>query len=159
MFVAIVLISVVLLDILTKYLTVQLLLPLEREIVIIPHVISLSYVENRGAAFGMLADNRWVFMILSVILMIALALMLKFTAIKHPLFIVSVAMILGGGIGNMIDRVFIGYVVDFFKVTFIDFPVFNVADSAVVVGTCLLAVYIIFFDKQLTNKKSDGNLS
>ncbi len=156
MFVGIIVVSVVLLDILTKYLTVQLLLPLGHDVVFIPHVIDFSYVENRGAAFGMFADSRWVFMLLSVVLMFALVMFMKFSKINHPLFLISVAMILGGGAGNMIDRVFLGYVVDFIKTTFIDFPVFNIADCAVVIGTCLLAVYIVFFDKNMNNK-TDGN--
>ena len=123
------------------------MIPAGGEVVVIPYVLNFCYVENRGAAFGILKDHRWVFMTVSIILIVLLIVMLKNTNITHKLFLTSVAMILGGGIGNMIDRIFVGYVVDFLKVTFIDFPVFNIADSAVVVGTALLALYFIFFDK------------
>ncbi len=148
--------SVVVLDLLTKYLTVQFLAPLNYDVVIIPRVLSFSYVENKGAAFGILANNRWIFMVLSVILIVAIILVLKYSKISHPLFVFSASMILGGGIGNMLDRIFLGYVVDFIKVTFIDFPVFNIADCSVVVGTILLAVYIIFLDKSLSASKTEG---
>lgn len=156
MIVSVITLSVILLDVVSKYLTIQLLLPLGRDVVVIPGILSFAYVENRGAAFGMLADSRWVFMLLSSVLIVALILLIKFSKITHPLFIISVSMILGGGIGNMIDRVFLGYVVDFIKADFIDFPVFNMADSAVVIGTILFAVYLIFYDKQLSVKRTDG---
>lgn len=147
MFVILIALLTVFLDIVSKYLTLQLLIPAGGEVVVIPYVLNFCYVENRGAAFGILKDHRWVFMTVSIILIALLIVMLKNTNITHKLFLTSVAMILGGGIGNMIDRIFVGYVVDFLKVTFIDFPVFNIADSAVVVGTALLALYFIFFDK------------
>lgn len=156
MLVSIITLAVVLLDIVSKYLVVQLLLPLQREVVVIPHVLNFSYVENKGAAFGILADSRWLFMLASAVLLIGLILLIRFSKINHPLFLISTSMILGGGIGNMIDRIFVGYVVDFLKATFIDFPVFNVADCAVVIGTVLFAVYFIFFDKALTSEKTDG---
>ncbi|MBE6700803.1 MAG: signal peptidase II [Ruminococcaceae bacterium] len=156
MFVFSLTVFVIFLDILSKYLTVQLLLPLEREIVVIPYLLNFAYVENRGAAFGMLQDKRWIFMTLSIVLLVFLVFFVKYSKIKHPLFLISCSMIMGGGIGNMIDRVFVGYVVDFIKVTFIDFPVFNVADSAVVVGTILLAVYFVIYDFYPSIKKTDG---
>lgn len=157
MLVTIIVLSVILLDLLSKYLTIQLLVPLGREVVFIPKVLNFAYVENRGAAFGILADKRWVFMILSVALIIFLIVTVRKLKITHPLFVISVSFIIGGGIGNMIDRVFLGYVVDFIKTTFIDFPVFNIADSTVVVGTILLAIYIVFIDKDFLNKKAKGN--
>lgn len=152
MFVIVIALLTVLLDVVSKYLTLQLLIPAGGEVVVIPHLLNFCYVENRGAAFGILKDHRWIFMTVSVILIVLLVVMLKNTNITHKLFLTSVAMILGGGIGNMIDRIFVGYVVDFLKVTFIDFPVFNIADSAVVVGTILLAVYFIFFDRPVKNQ-------
>ena len=151
MLVAIITLSVVLLDIVSKYLTLQLLVPLGREVVVIPKVLNFCYVENTGAAFGILKDHRWIFMTLSVLLIAILIVVLKTSKIDHILFKVSISMILGGGIGNMIDRIFVGHVVDFIKAAFIDFPVFNIADSAVVLGTAALAVYFIFFDKPQKN--------
>ncbi len=158
MFTLVIVLAVILLDVLSKYLTVQLLLPLHSEVTLIPHLISFSYVENTGAAFGILKDHRWIFMSLSVVLIAFLVVLIKKAGIEHKLFTVSVSMILGGGIGNMIDRIFVGYVVDFIKFTFIDFPVFNIADSAVVIGTALLMVYFVFFDKTLKTNKTDKNI-
>lgn len=153
MLVIVITLSVVLADILSKYLTLQLLVPIGKDVVVIPYLLNFSYVENTGAAFGMLKDHRWIFMTLSVFLIAFLVVLLRTSSINHLLFKVSVSLILGGGIGNMIDRIFVGHVVDFLKVTFIDFPVFNIADSAVVIGTIALAVYFIFFDK--SNNKSE----
>ena len=152
--IAIIVLSVVLFDILTKYLTIQLLIPAGGEVVVIPHLFNFCYVENTGAAFGILKDHRWVFMTLSVFLLVFVFMFLIKSGIKHKLFIFSASLILGGGIGNMIDRVFLGYVIDFIKVTFIDFPVFNIADSAVVIGAILLAIYFLFFDKSFFVNKS-----
>lgn len=140
---------VILADILTKYLVVQLLVPLERSIVVIPHILDFTFVKNTGAAFGILSDSRWIFMTVSVIFIVVLSVVLVKLKIKNKLFNVSVAMILGGGIANMIDRVFLGYVVDFIEFTFVDFAVFNVADSFITIGAILAVVYFIFFDKEI----------
>lgn len=148
---------VILCDILSKYLVVQLLVPLERSITVIPYVIDFTYVMNRGAAFGMFSESRWVFMSASVIFIAVLIYVLKTVKIDNKLFNISVALILGGGIGNMIDRVFLGYVVDFIEFTFMDFAVFNIADSAISIGSVCLAVYFIFFDKTFFSKSPEVN--
>ena len=157
MLVAVIALSVVVADVLSKYLVVQLLLPLGRSVTVIPHILDFTYVENRGMAFGLLANNRWIFMVISVILLTVIVLLIKYSQIDHILFLTSMSIILGGGIGNMLDRIFVGYVVDFIEVTFIDFPVFNIADCCVVVGSVLLAIYFIFFDKTFFIKKADGD--
>lgn len=143
-----VILFVILADILTKYLVVQLLVPLERSVVVIPRVLDFTFVKNTGAAFGILSDYRWVFMTISVIFIVVLSIVLVKSNIKNKLFNISVAMILGGGIANMIDRIFLGYVVDFIEFTFVDFAVFNVADSCITVGAVLALVYFVFFDKE-----------
>jgi signal peptidase II len=112
---------------------------------------------NRGAAFGMFSESRWVFMSASVIFIAVLIYVLKTVKIDNKLFNISVALILGGGIGNMIDRVFLGYVVDFIEFTFMDFAVFNIADSAISIGSVCLAVYFIFFDKTFFSKSPEVN--
>ena len=153
MIVLTVILGAIALDLLSKYLTLQLLVPAGGEVTVIPYILNFCYVENTGAAFGMLKNHRWIFMTLSVLLIIGLLFYLKCSGIKHKLFLISLSLIIGGGIGNMIDRVFVGYVVDFIKVTFIDFPVFNIADSAVVVGAVLLVVYFCFFE--FNNRSTD----
>lgn len=128
-------------DQVTKYLAVAHLTA--GEVRLIPGVLHLTYVENRGAAFGMLADHRWVFLVISTV---AIAALIVFLIVKRPtdrLLCSSIALIAGGGIGNMIDRTGRGYVVDMINAAFIDFPVFNVADVCVCVGCGLLILYMI----------------
>ena len=121
---------------------------------VIEDVFHFTYVENRGAAFGMLADHRWFFMILSVLGIGALFLWMLFDkSLTKPMKVI-LAMIIGGGIGNMIDRIMLGYVVDFIDCRFIDFYVFNVADSFVTVGCFLFVILIGVTElKELKNKK------
>ena len=83
-------------------------------------------------------------MLLSCVAIVAITVMLYFWRSRHVLLTVSLSMILGGGIGNMIDRILRGYVVDFFSFVLIDFPVFNVADIFITVSTALLAVLFLF---------------
>lgn len=116
----------------------------------IPYIFNLVYVENKGAAWGMFADARWVFIVVSTVAIIAVIAVLLFFSREHILFCLSLSMILAGGVGNMIDRVANGFVVDFLQFAFWeDFPVFNGADSFVTVGAVLLIVYVVFFDKKL----------
>ena len=88
-------------------------------------------------------------MVMSFVSMIIITALLVKEYKRHKLMTVSLAMVLGGGIGNMIDRVRLGYVVDFFKTEFIDFAIFNVADCFVTVGAILLAVYVIFYEPKV----------
>ena len=130
------------LDQLTKWLAVTFLQG-NPSVPIIPEVFQLTYLENPGAAFGMLQNNRWVFLIVSTVGIIAVYLYL---AIKRPssrLLCLALSFIVGGGIGNMIDRVLLGYVVDFFDFCLIHFAIFNVADSFVCVGAGMLALWVI----------------
>ncbi len=133
----------IVLDQLTKLLAVRHLKP----IVSFPlwrGVLHLTYVENRGAAFGMLADSRWVFMGVSTAALSALLVYFFFFAKRYTyLGTVALGMIVSGGIGNMIDRTALGYVVDFIDFTLINFAVFNFADSLVCVGAGLLVLAIL----------------
>ncbi len=143
------------LDQLTKWLAVRYLTSV-KTFAIIENVLHLTYVENRGAAFGMLADNRWVFLVVSSILILCLIPYLYLGMAEGRLASVSVAMILSGGIGNMIDRIALGYVVDFIDVRLIRFAVFNGADSFVCVGACLLVVSLILSIIDESKKASAG---
>lgn len=115
---------------------------------IIKDVLHITYVRNTGAAFGMLADHRWVFLAVSTVTILALAVFLLRTASRDPLLIVSVSMVLSGGIGNMIDRLALGYVVDFIDFRLINFAVFNGADSFVCVGAALLFLAVLLEPKK-----------
>ena len=142
-----VIIVTVFLDQLTKYLTVLHLKPIDTY-PLIEDVLHLTYVENTGAAFGMMKNARWVFMITSTLAIIGiLGYMIWRAYIKKEKFHwmegLSLAFIVGGGIGNMIDRTALGYVVDMIDVRLINFAVFNVADSFVCVGAGLMILHLI----------------
>lgn len=109
---------------------------------VIENILHFTYVENRGAAFGMLADHRWIFMLLSTVAIIAILVWLWREKPKSVWMRLAAAFIAGGGVGNMIDRVVRGYVVDFIDVRCIDFYVFNVADSFVCVGCAMLFLWV-----------------
>lgn len=119
-------------------------------------VFRLTYIENKGAAFGILSEHRWIFMVLSAIAIAAILFFLWKEKPKSLLVQLSLGMILGGGIGNMIDRVFRGAVVDFIDLEFMRFYVFNVADSFVCVGCALLILYLILSEIQEKKKKKNS---
>ncbi len=131
----------VLADYFTKLIAVSRLKG-EDPVPLIRGILRFSYVENPGAAWGMLANHRWVFMVFSVLAIAAIAVYL---IRRDPpiLLCVSLSLILSGGIGNMIDRTFRGSVVDFIEFYLFEFPVFNVADCLVVIGSGLLIVWLI----------------
>ncbi len=137
----------IILDQLTKLLTASLM-ELGETIPLIRDVLHITYVQNRGAAFGMLENHRWVFLVVSTVTILAIGAYLFVTKSRDPLFITSLAMILSGGIGNMIDRLALGYVVDFIDFRLINFAVFNGADSFVCVGAALLFISILFEEKK-----------
>ena len=110
-------------------------------------VFELTYVENRGAAFGMLQNQQWLFVAVTLV-MLALVGILLFgsKAYRHPLSVGAGVLIIAGGIGNLIDRTVSGYVVDFLYFRLIDFPIFNFADICVTGGAIAGIVYLLFFD-------------
>lgn len=113
---------------------------------IIPGVLRFTYVENEGMAFGLLSEHRWVFIVGSVVGLCALAFYLFRYRPGNTWARLGLSFIIGGGFGNMIDRILLGYVIDF--IDFCAFPklwtwVFNVADSFVCVGAGILVVYLI----------------
>lgn len=137
-----IILGVIALDQVSKLLVLHFLY--EDKITLIPGVLDFTYVENRGMAFGLLADHRWVFMLLSTVGIAALAFYL-FRYVKPTLGRVGLALIIGGGIGNMIDRIAYGFVVDFIDFCAFDFWVwvFNIADAAVCVGAGLFVLELI----------------
>ena len=155
----IILISVIvggiLLDLLTKLLVVGLM-SLGQSVTLIPGVLKLTYIRNYGAAFGMLSQHRWVFMVISTVAIIGIGIYLFGYCKERMLLKVGLAMIISGGLGNMIDRVFYGYVVD--MINFCLFPfwkwIFNVADAFVCVGAGLVILAIVLdMIKEVKGKK------
>ena len=126
---------------------------------LIENIFHFTYVENRGAAFGMLADHRWVFMIFSTAAILAMLGWLFWEKPKSWWIRVSAAFIIAGGIGNMIDRVRLGYVVDFIDCRFIDLYVFNVADSFVCVGCAMFLLAAIYMEIMEAKKKKTAQAS
>ena len=115
---------------------------------LLPGVVELLYIQNTGGGFSILAGHTWLLTILTAALMAGVAALMVKRVFPHPLAMWSMAAILGGGLGNLIDRVRLGYVVDMFNFQFMDYPVFNVADILVVCGTvCFAAYYLFLYDK------------
>lgn len=150
-----IIILIVIFDQLSKYF-VNLYLKGNDAIEAIPGFLSFRYHENRGAAWGMLENHRWVFMVVSTVAIVAIIGYLIWTRKKKDslLFRISLCFFAGGGIGNMIDRVILSYVIDFLRFDFIDFPIFNVADSFITIGAFLMILNLILeFITEFRGKK------
>ena len=122
-------------------------------------VFNLTYVENRGAAFGMLSGVPWLLHTVTAVLVLAIIFILAARYKAMPrLMRYSICLILAGALGNVIDRIFLGYVRDMLDFCLINFYIFNVADAAITVGGVLLALDILFFKGRvfLQNELSDG---
>ena len=137
--------AVVGLDQLTKVLTVATL-GVGESVPLIPNVLHFTCIQNEGAAFGMLADHRWIFMVISSVAIVALGVYLWKFRPESAWACVAISLIIGGGIGNMIDRIRLNYVID--MIDFCAFPtlwmwVFNFADACVCVGAGILLVWLI----------------
>lgn len=142
-------IIIVVLDQVSKALAIKHL-KASNPIVIIDGIFELVYVENRGAAFGILQDKRLLFVIITLLVISFLVIYAyKYSHQLTGFSKLTLAMLIGGAAGNLIDRIRYGFVVDFLKVDLIrsyNFPVFNIADIFIVISTIFLA-YIILFDK------------
>ena len=115
-------------------------------LVIIDGFLELNYLENRGAAFGMLQNQKIFFVFVASIILFVLAWILYKLPLKKKFRLVgiSLSMIAGGAIGNMVDRIRFDYVVDFIYLRKINFPIFNTADIYVSIATVILLIYVIF---------------
>jgi len=139
------------LDQLTKFLATQNLL-YNQSIPVIKGIFHITLIRNRGAAFGILKNQIDLFIITSIVAIILIYLNLREN--KHrKLYTVSLSLILAGALGNLIDRLFLGYVIDFLD--FLIWPVFNLADSAITIGVILLGYSILRENKsKALNSKS-----
>ena len=115
-------------------------------ITVIENVFNLTYVENRGAAFGLFENNQMIFVVVALIASIAGLYMLHSKKINSKICKFSIVLIIAGALGNLIDRVRLDFVVDYFDFVFIWNYVFNLADCFIVVGTILLCIYVVLFD-------------
>ena len=135
--------ALVALDQLVKYL-VSHNIPLGGHVPFLPHLVELTYFQNTGAAFSMLEEHTWLLTLVSLVMSVLLLAALVRGFFRHPFGRISLALLLAGAVGNLIDRAFQGYVVDMFHVLFMEFAVFNVADICVVVGGIAAAVYYVW---------------
>ncbi len=140
--------TIILLDQLSK------LLIIDKSINVIQNILSFTYTQNTGVAFGLI-DNNLIFIILFNI--VILGIIIKFLKENREsidfVVLVSLILILSGGVGNLIDRLLRGYVVDFIKLEFINFPIFNLADISVTIGVLILIIVIV---KQIIINKNDS---
>lgn len=129
------------------------------DINIIDSFFRLHYAENRGAAFSMFQNQKILLIGLPIIAILVIIFFLIKNNKNSKLETISFLFIIGGGIGNLIDRILNGYVVDFLDFNFgtYHYPTFNVADSFATVGVILLCIYFIFFDKKKDEKNKDKN--
>ncbi len=150
----------ILADILTKALAVDRLKGQE-SFVLIRGWLRFTYLENDGAAFGSLSEHRWVFMVLSSVGILALCAYLILVKHNGYLLPLSLSLIISGGIGNMIDRFRLGYVVDFIDFYRFDFwrYIFNVADALVCVGAALIVLAVILEWRAESRKKEEENVN
>ncbi len=151
-------IALIIFDQLTKYLAFVYLKP-AAQLRLIPEIFHFSYVENEGAAFGMMQGGRWIFIVLtSIVIGIIIFYYTRLPKGKIYSWIrFSLILIVAGALGNFIDRLLNGYVIDFFYFVPINFPVFNMADVYVVCGSILLGVLIIFFLKDNKGAETSKN--
>lgn len=147
----IIIFSSVLLDQVTKYFVVEWLKG-NKPITIIERVLSFSYVENRGAAFGILQEKKIFFIIITIITLIILTyILVRYYRQISIWLIIALSLVYGGTIGNFIDRVRLNYVIDFISVRILDrynFAVFNIADMCIVIGGFILIIYIAIADSK-----------
>ncbi|WP_241426592.1 signal peptidase II [Dysosmobacter acutus] len=119
---------------------------------LIPGFVELRLVHNYGAAWSSFSGMRWLLVVVTSAIVAAVAYFAVRRIVRHPLGLTACALIVSGGLGNIIDRIRLGYVVDMFNFQFIHYPVFNVADICVVTGAILAAIYYLWFyethDKQ-----------
>lgn len=113
----------------------------------IGELFNLSYVQNEGAAWSMMNGKTFLLGIVSLLVCVVIVVYWIKEKPRKKLLCISLMLIFSGGLGNAIDRLFYGYVVDFIETAFMDFPVFNIADISITFGTILFIINILFFDK------------
>lgn len=142
-------------DQLIKYFVLEYLVPVQ-SVDVIKGLLSLVYVENRGVAFGMLQNHVWVFAVITTLLIAAIIYIMAAKKLTGKLFMVAAILLIGGGIGNLIDRVFRGFVIDYLQLSFFP-PVCNFADYCITIGAVLFVIVMLMSGKkEKTAVKADG---
>ncbi len=125
---------------------------LNENIKVLGDIFRITYVRNDGVAFGMFSGMQWLFIVITVLMLGAIIFYMFKKRPDSKLFYITVALIVGGGIGNLIDRICYNYVVDYLSLSFFK-PVCNFADYCITIGVILLAVYLLFFADKKEKKK------
>lgn len=147
----------VLTDQITKFLAIEFLKD-ANPVTFIPNILDLRYIENTGAAFSILEGRSYIFVAITLLVLAFGYRLYKTNQIKHITGKIACVLIASGGIGNLIDRVLHGFVVDMFEFTFMNFAIFNVADIFITLGGAILCIYIIlFYDKDMELKHENRN--
>lgn len=137
---------------------VTLTLPLGESRPLLPGLVELRTVHNYGAAWSSFSGARWLLVAVTSVIVLAILTALVRRVVRHPLGVLAGCLIISGGLGNILDRVRLGYVVDMFNFQFMDYPVFNVADMCIVSGCVLgLVYYQWFYEKYDKKGGSHGN--
>ena len=155
---AILAVILVIMDQLTKY-AVRAGIPLGGTKPFIPGILDLTYVQNTGAAFSILRTHTWLLTLTSAVVVLVICYLIVKGFFKNALGRWAAMLVLAGGMGNLIDRAVFGCVTDMLKTTFIDFPVFNVADCCITVGVPLLFLYVLLYvgrDEKKEDKADDS---
>lgn len=133
---------------------VTLHLPLGETMPLLPGFLQLRSVHNYGAAWSSFSGQRWLLVGVTTCIVLAVVFVLVRRIVRHPLGVSAAFLILAGGLGNILDRVRLGYVVDMFDFQFMSYPVFNVADMCVVCGAVLAVVYYLWFYEKYDKRET-----
>ena len=137
---------------------IALTLPLGETRPLLPGLVELKTVHNYGAAWSSFSGARWLLVAATSCIVLALLALLVRRVVRHPLGVLAGCLVISGGLGNILDRVRLGYVVDMFNFQFMNYPVFNVGDICIVSGCILgLIYYQWFYEKHDKRGKADGN--
>lgn len=141
---------------LKAYVTAQI--PLGQAQPLLPGVVELRTVHNYGAAWSSFSGMRWLLVAVTLCIVAAVASLLLRRVVRHPLGVLACGLIISGGVGNLADRIRLGYVVDMFHLQFVNYPVFNVADCGIVIGAILAVIYYLwFYEKYDKEERTHGN--
>lgn len=138
-----------------KYWTVEQL-ALGESAPLLPGLVELLRVHNYGAAWSSFSGMRWLLLAVTGVIVLAVIAVVARGLVRHPLGLTAAALIVSGGLGNILDRARLGYVVDMFNLQFIRYPVFNVADISIVSGAVLAVIYYLWFYEKY-DKRGAGN--
>ncbi len=127
---------------------VRAYIPLGEGVPFLPHVMQLTYYQNTGAAFSIFEEHTWMLTLISAAASVLLAVLLVKRVFPQTFGMITLTVVLAGAVGNLIDRLFLGYVTDMFQTLFINFAIFNVADICIVCGGIAFCVYLLLFHSE-----------